>query len=119
MNTESLKHHLATVVMRLELVLDDEPYPFDTGPIYRGENSTIFVSEFDPPNNIVQALDCAKAIPDTTFVVESCVAVWSDEKLFRAAIRSTKRIQTLAVSGGDSESEALSLASAEATGWKE
>ena len=98
MNTKSLKHHLATKVIGID---------------------GIGVNKFDPLNNIEQAMGCAKAIQNTTFVVESCVVVWSDELPFRAAIRCTKRIQTLSVCDGNSESEALSLACAKATGWKD
>ena len=123
MNTESLKHHLATKVMGWKLVEDDEPYPFDSGRIYQsvdqGVKSTMFVSAWNPRGNIEQAMGCAKAIPDTTFVVESLVVTWANEKPFGAAIRAAERIETLAVAQGDSESEALSLACAKATGWKE
>jgi len=113
----NLNEFLATEVMGWTLVYGDEPYPFDTHPFYtsNGEDLVIFKKNWNPTENIEQAIMCAEALPHR-WVVEALRDPL--EKPYLASIREADRLHNLAIAAGDSPEEALSLAVARARGFE-
>ena len=109
-----INEHLAIKVMGLRLE------PSCGIEIWRG-NGLVFdalKNKWNPLENIDQAIMCAEAIKNKTWVAEKLRPDF-DEKEYMAAIRETDRYETNFVASGDTPSEALSLACAKATGWQE
>lgn len=109
MNNESLNHHLATVVMGWH------KYTRETNGtvIYRDKNNKakIAVNQFDPPNNIEQAMGCLE--------IFAYWAINHTKKGYEAMILTDKEIFGDHIELNESLPMAISLACAKATGWEE
>ena len=117
MNTESLKHHLITVVLGYDFAIEDES---GEGVYTHKDGDHIYKFLWDPIVNIEQAMGCFLALGDK-FSMLLCVEKLDDLENQNVCYINTNR-STKMVGKGTHKTNyapAICLAIAKATGWKE
>ena len=121
--TESLNHHLATVVMGWSIQPEShaeyasyyDPKKHDQSLASDEQDYEVLVKNWNPPNNIKQAMGCYKALGNEYRLELSA----SGDRCFATLSVFGTQTEQKHKGSGESYEEAISLAVAKARGWEE